>query len=344
MIQVDWTERYSRQILLPEVGGQGQRRLLNAGVGVFGATPMAVALLDTLARSGIGRLGMAGFDGMPDQQKWHDHVKTLVRASNQHTQFDISLSQEVVSESLAQWAASWDVVVDASGSTTVRSHLGHSCLAGGKKFLSCWMSQGYGGYGGYGRILSLKPSPDQPSPCPDAQYGVGTEPQCLDPSLDLLIPGLIGATLAGEILSGLLGFGCKDEFFLLHIDAKRVHYDRIRLGGDSSCAKCRGGLYAAAHQSASPPVRQSAGPMGKGESPGHPGETLIDITGERCPMTFVRVKLRMESLPQGALLRVRLAGDSTLENVSLSLANQGHAVLNVTECAGVFTLLVRKQK
>ncbi|MBF0603422.1 MAG: sulfurtransferase TusA family protein [Nitrospirae bacterium] len=291
---------------------------------------MALALLDTLARSGIGRLGVAG--GGPGQQGWYDHLQDRICSGNRHTRFDRGPSLEEASGALAQWSASWDAVVDTSGSPTVRRLLGHCCLAEGKRFLSGWVSPGNGW------ILSLKRLPDQSSPCPGTQHDIDTAPQCLDPALNLLLPGLTGVALAGEILSGLLGFGCKDENFLLHIDAKRVHYGRIRLLGDLSCVLCRGGLLAPSVVS------------GGGECSVDPGAASaasaasIDITGERCPMTFVRVKLRMESLPQGTRLRVRLTGGDTLENVSLSLANLGHLVEGVTECEGGYELFVRKQR
>ncbi|MEO5329727.1 MAG: sulfurtransferase TusA family protein [Magnetococcus sp. THC-1_WYH] len=323
MIQVAWAERYSRQILLPEVGGQGQGRLWDAGVGVLGSTPMAAALLDTLARSGIGRLGVAG--GGQDQQGWYDHLQDRVFSGNRHIRLDIDPSLDA-SESLAQWAASWDVVVDASGSPAVRSLLGHFCLAGGKRFLSGRASPG----GGW--ILSFRRLPDQPSPCPGGRHDMGFDAQWSDSPLNSLVPGLTAAVLADEILSGLLGFGCQDENFLLHIDAKRVHYDRVRLVGDSSCTQCRGAFCVASG------VRD-----GGSQQSGEGDAELIDITGERCPMTFVRVKLRMESLPRGALLRVRLTGRETLENVSSSLANLGHLVEGVTACDGGYVLLARKQ-
>ncbi|MBF0133613.1 MAG: sulfurtransferase TusA family protein [Magnetococcales bacterium] len=161
---------------------------------------------------------------------------------------------------------------------------------------------------------------------------MGFDAQWSDSPLNSLVPGLTAAVLADEILSGLLGFGCQDENFLLHIDAKRVHYDRVRLVGDSSCTQCRGAFCVASG------VRD-----GGSQQSGEGDAELIDITGERCPMTFVRVKLRMESLPRGALLRVRLTGRETLENVSSSLANLGHLVEGVTACDGGYVLLARKQ-
>lgn len=54
----------------------------------------------------------------------------------------------------------------------------------------------------------------------------------------------------------------------------------------------------------------------------------IDITREVCPMTYVRVKLAMEDLPDGATLEVRLAGEEPLRNVPRSAREDGHEVVS----------------
>lgn len=53
---------------------------------------------------------------------------------------------------------------------------------------------------------------------------------------------------------------------------------------------------------------------------------VIDITREVCPMTWVRVKLRLEELETGATLEVRLRGDEPLRNVPRNAADDGHVV------------------
>lgn len=55
----------------------------------------------------------------------------------------------------------------------------------------------------------------------------------------------------------------------------------------------------------------------------------IDITGEVCPMTFVRTKLKLERMQAGEVLRVRLRGDEPLRNVPRAARDEGHAVLAI---------------
>ena len=74
----------------------------------------------------------------------------------------------------------------------------------------------------------------------------------------------------------------------------------------------------------------------------HPDVTL-DITGEVCPMTFVRTKLQLERLPSGAVLAVRLRGDEPLRNVPRAAREEGHEILSVEPDGDAHRLLIRKR-
>lgn len=74
----------------------------------------------------------------------------------------------------------------------------------------------------------------------------------------------------------------------------------------------------------------------------------LDITGEVCPMTFVKTKLLVEKMPSGQLLEVRLKGAEPLANVPRSLAELGHAIIAMSPedgqgPDGIHRLLVRKK-
>jgi tRNA 2-thiouridine synthesizing protein A len=64
-------------------------------------------------------------------------------------------------------------------------------------------------------------------------------------------------------------------------------------------------------------------------TPPSPGEAdqIIDITGEVCPMTFVRTKLRLERMRPGEILSVRLRGEEPLRNVPKAASDEGHSIL-----------------
>jgi TusA-related sulfurtransferase len=69
----------------------------------------------------------------------------------------------------------------------------------------------------------------------------------------------------------------------------------------------------------------------------------IDITGDICPMTFVRTRLALDRMAPGQTLRVRLKGEEPLRNVPRTAAEQGHEVLaQETDSRGISTLLIRR--
>ena len=69
----------------------------------------------------------------------------------------------------------------------------------------------------------------------------------------------------------------------------------------------------------------------------------LDITGELCPMTFVRTRLALDCMRPGETLRVRLRGEEPLRNVPRTAREQGHEVLSLeTGADGVSVLLLRR--
>ncbi len=68
----------------------------------------------------------------------------------------------------------------------------------------------------------------------------------------------------------------------------------------------------------------------------------LDITAETCPMTFVRVRLALDRMGPGQVLRVRLKGEEPLRNVPRTAAEQGHAVLGQRQDGAASLLWLRK--
>jgi tRNA 2-thiouridine synthesizing protein A len=76
----------------------------------------------------------------------------------------------------------------------------------------------------------------------------------------------------------------------------------------------------------------------------HDVTATLDITREVCPMTYVRTKLKLESLADGAVLEVLLMGAEPLKNVPRSAREEGHEVLSLeARPDGSHRLLLRKQ-
>jgi tRNA 2-thiouridine synthesizing protein A len=64
-------------------------------------------------------------------------------------------------------------------------------------------------------------------------------------------------------------------------------------------------------------------------APDQAPNTSIDITGEVCPMTFVRAKLKLERMRSGEVLVVRLRGEEPLRNVPRAARDEGHSILGI---------------
>ncbi|MCQ8279170.1 sulfurtransferase TusA family protein [Acetobacteraceae bacterium KSS8] len=76
-------------------------------------------------------------------------------------------------------------------------------------------------------------------------------------------------------------------------------------------------------------------------APTAPSDATLDVTGDTCPMTFVRTRLALDRLPPGATLLVRLRGEEPLRNVSASAAALGHQVeAGATGADGVAVLRI----
>jgi TusA-related sulfurtransferase len=71
-------------------------------------------------------------------------------------------------------------------------------------------------------------------------------------------------------------------------------------------------------------------------------DQIIDITGEVCPMTFVRTKLKLERMRSGEVLSVRLRGEEPLRNVPRAAREEGHAILGIEADGEVHIVTIRR--
>lgn len=71
-------------------------------------------------------------------------------------------------------------------------------------------------------------------------------------------------------------------------------------------------------------------------------DAQLNLRGTPCPINFVRTKLRLEQMQPGALLEVWLDAGEPIEQVPDSLTMAGYQVEQITDCAGYFSLLVRR--
>jgi TusA-related sulfurtransferase len=82
----------------------------------------------------------------------------------------------------------------------------------------------------------------------------------------------------------------------------------------------------------------------KGASSVSDADLELDITGEVCPMTFVRTKLALEQLADGEILRIRLRDGEPRHNVPRAVRDHGHEIIGLSPLdGGLFELQIRKR-
>ncbi len=69
----------------------------------------------------------------------------------------------------------------------------------------------------------------------------------------------------------------------------------------------------------------------------------INITNDICPMTFVKTKLKLETMQSGEILEVILRGGEPLKNVPKSVNEEGHTILQLFKCDEFYRLIIKKK-
>jgi len=240
--------RYSRQILLPQVGVEGQQKLLDAHVAVIGAGGLGSPVAMYLAAAGVGRLTIADHDVVDlsnlQRQILHgsrDLGRSKVESAKErlhdlNPDVDvIALKARLAAPRLHELAQQADVFVDASDNFATRFAVNAACVASGTPLVS-------------GAAIRLEGQlsvfiPSRPdSPCYRCLYREGEEPDqtCTDNGVLAPIVGIIGSLQALEVLKLITGIGETLCGRLLVFDGLYQDWRSIGLKRDSNCPICAG--------------------------------------------------------------------------------------------------------
>lgn len=242
-------ERYSRHILLKEVGGQGQQKLLAAKVLVVGAGGLGSPILSYLAAAGVGTLGVADDDvvalsnlqrqtlyrtedvGRPKTQAAQDaiarlnpHVKTAP-----HPRIDETNARALV--------GAYDLVVEGVDNFATRYALNAACIAEKKTLISAAVGRFEG-------QLSTFKSFAAPGVLPCYRCLVPEEPprdsqiNCAEEGVMGAITGVLGTLAAMEVIKEVLGVGESLAGRLILYDGLGGTFRNIRLPADPECTDC----------------------------------------------------------------------------------------------------------
>jgi molybdopterin/thiamine biosynthesis adenylyltransferase/rhodanese-related sulfurtransferase len=238
--------RYSRHLLLPEVGQDGQKRLKAASVLLVGAGGLGSPAALYLAAAGIGRIGLVDFDIVDDSnlQRQIIHGTGDIGRPKLHSArdriLDINPNVEVVlyeealdSSNALEILAGYDVIIDGTDNFPARYLINDACMLLGKPNV-------YGSifrFEGQASVFYAKQGPCYrclfPEPPPP-----GTVPSCAEGGVLGVLPGVIGTIQATEAIKLILGAGQPLVGRLLLYDALAMSFDEVKLRKNPECPAC----------------------------------------------------------------------------------------------------------
>lgn len=240
-------ERYSRHIILPEVGGRGQAKLLKSKVFVLGAGGLGSPSLLYLAAAGVGAIGIADGDcvdlsnlqrqiihnnervGKPKVHSAAESINKLnpdVKVAPFHGRLTVDNIREIIRE--------YDVVLDGSDNFPTRFLMNDAAffekkpLVSGSMFRFDGQVAVFNPHGGFPCYRCLYPEPPPK----------GLVPSCQEAGVLGALAGVIGVLQAVETIKLLLGIGDRLEGHLMIFDALKMTFRKVRVMKDPECALC----------------------------------------------------------------------------------------------------------
>ncbi|MGI0489324.1 molybdopterin-synthase adenylyltransferase MoeB [Pantanalinema rosaneae CENA516] len=230
-------ERYSRHLILPEVGLDGQKRLKAASVLCIGTGGLGSPLLLYLAAAGIGRIGIVDFDVVDhsnlQRQVIHgtswvgkpkiESGKNRILEINPYCQVDL-YETRLSSENALDIVKDYDVVVDGTDNFPTRYLVNDACVLLNKPnvYGSIFRFEGQAtvfNYEGGPNYRDLYPEPPPP----------GLVPSCAEGGVLGILPGVIGVIQATETVKIILGTGNTLSGRLLLYDALNMKFRELKL-------------------------------------------------------------------------------------------------------------------
>jgi adenylyltransferase/sulfurtransferase len=239
-------QRYSRHLIIPEVGVEGQQRLKKARVVCVGAGGLGSPSALYLAAAGVGTLGLVDFDTVDTSNLQRQVLystrdagrRKLDAAAERLTGLNPSVN--VVTHDMPLSSANaldilrnYDVVVDGADNFPTRYLVNDACVLERKPFV-------YGSIYRFEGQLSLFGAPD--GPCYRCLFAEPPAPElvpsCVDAGVLGVLPGIVGTLQALEAIKWLTGIGESAVGRLLLIDALALRFREIAIRRDPECAMC----------------------------------------------------------------------------------------------------------
>jgi adenylyltransferase/sulfurtransferase len=238
--------RYSRHLIMPEVGMEGQRKLKAASVLMIGTGGLGAPLGMYLAAAGVGRLGIVDFDvvdssnlqrqivhgtrdvGRPKIESARDRLSDI----NPHVRIE-TYETRLTSDNALELFRDYDIIVDGTDNFPTRYLVNDACVLAGKPnvYGSIFRFEGQASVfwaerGACYRCLYPEPPPP------------GLVPSCAEGGVLGVLPGIVGAIQANETIKLILGAGEPLINRLLLFDAWKMRFRELKLRKDPACPVC----------------------------------------------------------------------------------------------------------
>ncbi|PZP45934.1 MAG: adenylyltransferase [Azospirillum brasilense] len=241
--------RYSRHILLAEVGATGQAKLRAARVLVVGAGGLGSPLALYLAAAGVGTIGIVDHDTLElsnlQRQVAHDTERlgmgkadsaaTTIRRLNPEVRVEVH-PRRMDAAAAAALIPRYDLVCDGTDNFETRFLLGDACHLLGRPLVSAAVLRFEG------QLSTYKSHLGAPHPCHRCLHPEppppGLVPTCSEAGVLGAVTGVMGTLQATEVLKEILGIGAGLSGRLLLWDSLEARFRDIRLRRDPACALC----------------------------------------------------------------------------------------------------------
>lgn len=242
---VDTARRYARHYVLPEIGEEGQQKLLASSALVIGAGGLGSAALGYLAAGGVGRLTIVEHDRVELsnlQRQLLFETADIGRAKAEAArdrleEINPDICIETVTEKLtganaARLVAGHDIVLDGSDNFATRFAVAEACKAAGIPLVSAAIS-------GFAAQLSTFKPYEEGQPCYRCLVPVVPERErtCAQEGIIGPLAGMLGSMQALEAMKELLGLASLSGTLLI-IDALSMNIRKVALPRDGDCTSC----------------------------------------------------------------------------------------------------------
>ncbi|SNR46080.1 adenylyltransferase and sulfurtransferase [Halorubrum ezzemoulense] len=240
-------DRYSRHIILDDVGPEGQKDLLDAKVLVLGAGGLGAPIIQYLAAAGVGTLGIADDDEVElsnlQRQVIHGDDDVGRKKVDSAAEFVADLNPDVdverhdlrvTPENIEELIDGYDFVVDGTDNFETRYLVNDACTLAGIPF-------SHGSIFRFeGQVTTF--AGDDDSPCyrclfPEAPPA-GMVPNCATAGVLGVLPGTVGCLQATETVKHLMGKGESLDGSMLFFDALDMEFDKVEIPKQDDCPVC----------------------------------------------------------------------------------------------------------